>query len=82
MNVSDAVSGGREAVLKALLIANAAKYDECESLRDAKALSLEIRDTVRELAEFEVADESRKPLTVIDELRLRREARAKERKSG
>lgn len=82
MSVSDAVSGGREAVLKALLIANAAKYDECESLRDAKALSLEIRDTVRELAEFEVADESGKPLTGIDELRLRREARAKERKSG
>lgn len=82
MSVSDAISGGREAVLKALLVSNAEKYDGCDSLRDAKALSLEIRDTVRELAEFEVPDESGKALTGIDELRLRREARAKERKSS
>lgn len=82
MSVSDAVSGGREAVLKALLLSNAEKYDGCDSLRDAKALSLEIRDTVRELAEFEVPDESGKALTGIDELRLRREQRLKERKSS
>lgn len=82
MSVSSEVGNGRVAVLNALLVSNAEKYDGCESLRDAKALSVEIRDIVRELAEFEVPDESGKPLTGIDELRLRREARAKERKSG
>lgn len=82
MSVSSEIGNGRAAVLNALLVSNAEKYDGCESLRDAKALSVEIRDIVRELAELEVPDESGKPLTGIDELRLRREARAKERKSG
>ena len=82
MSVSSEVGNGRAAVLNALLVSNAEKYDGCESLRDAKALSVEIRDIVRELDEIEVPDVSDAPLTGIDELRARREARSKERKSS
>lgn len=82
MSVFDALASGREVALRRQLDRIAKEFDECTSRRDLKALSVELRDLQRELAEFEVPDESGKPLTGIDELRLRREARAKERKSG
>lgn len=82
MSVFDALASGREVALRRQLDRIAKEFDECTSLRDLKALSVELRDLQRELAELEVPDESGKPLTGIDELRLRREARAKERKSG
>ena len=82
MSVFDEIGNGREAFLRKQLERVAKEFDACKSLRDLKALSVELRDLQRELAEFEVPDESGKPLTGIDELRLRREARAKERKSG
>lgn len=82
MSVFDALASGREAAMRRQLERIAKEFDACDSLRDLKALSVELRDLQRELAELEVPDESGKPLTGIDELRLRREARAKERKSG
>ena len=74
MAVSDALSDGRAAVLKALLNDITRRYDEAIHPRDAKALAVEIREISAELDELEppVVD---KPKTPLDELRAKREAR-------
>lgn len=76
MDVSDALTSGRAAVLRAQLARVAQEFDRCESLRDLKALSVEIRDIHRELDELEppVAQRAKTPL---DELNERRNSRRK-----
>lgn len=82
MSVFDALASGREAAMRRQLERIAKEFDECESLRDLKALSVELRDLQRELAEIEVPDASDKPRTGIDELKARRDAKLRERRSG
>lgn len=74
MAVSDALSDGRAAVLKALLKDITRRYDESEHPRDAKALAVEIREISAELDELE-PPVVEKPKTPLDELRAKREAR-------
>lgn len=74
MSVADSLGDGRAAVLRAQLQRVAAEFDNCESLRDLKALSVEIRDIHRELDELEppVVQRAKTPL---DELNERRRSR-------
>ena len=74
MAVSDALSDGRAAVLKALLKDITRRYEESEHPRDAKALAVEIREISAELDELE-PPVVEKPKTPLDELRAKREAR-------
>ena len=79
MSVSEANGTGREAVLRALIARLTAEFDACESLRDLKAISVEIREAYRELDEL-APPVVEKPKTSLDEVRQRRESRLK--KSG
>jgi hypothetical protein len=76
MSVSDALPDGRAAVLRAQLKRVVAEFDTCESLRDLKALSVEIRDLHRELDEVE-PPKVEKAKTALDELNERRESKRK-----
>lgn len=76
MTVSDALTSGRAAVLRAQLARVAKEFDTCESLRDLKALSVEIRDIHRELDEL-APPVVQKAKTPLDELNERRQSRTK-----
>lgn len=76
MSVSEALPSGRAAVLRMQLARVAEEFDKCESLRDLKALSVEIRDIHRELDELEPPAVQR-PKTPLDELNERRESKRK-----
>ena len=82
MGVFDSLADGREAALRMQLERVAKEFDDCESLRDLKALSVELRDLQRELAEIEAPAVVNKPATGLDELRARREAKKRERGLG
>lgn len=74
MSISDALSDGRVAALRALLEDITRRYELTESPRDAKALAVEIREIMAELDELDPKPVE-KPVTALDELRSRREAR-------
>jgi hypothetical protein len=76
MSLSDAAPGGRLAGLVALRERLAAEIDACDSSRDVAALSIRFMDVLAQIDELSAGDVD-KPLTALDELRKRREARSK-----
>ena len=76
MSLSEAARGGRLAGLVALRERLAAEIDACDSSRDVAALSIRFMDVLAQIDELSAGTED-KPLTALDELRKRREARSK-----
>lgn len=76
MSVSESLPDGRTATLLKLLERHAIEFDKCESLRDLKALSVEIREIRAELDAL-TPPKVEKPSTSLDEVRQRREERMK-----
>lgn len=74
MAVADSIESGRVATLRALLVSITDLYDRTENPRDAKALAVEMREIMAELDELDPKPVE-KPVTALDELRSRREAR-------
>lgn len=82
MSVSEKIPDGREAMLRAQIRRLAEAFDDCESLRDLKALSVELREANRELDEIKAPEKaSQGPQTGVDELRARREAKRAARRA-
>ena len=74
MTLADAARISRVEALEALRDRLAEEIDKCESARDIAALSNRFQDCLRELAEI-APEQTEKPLTDLDELRAKREAR-------
>jgi hypothetical protein len=79
MSLSEALGEGRLAILRAQLERLTAEFDACDSLRDLKALSVEIREVNREIDELSGGSAAvSAPASPLDELRRKRA----ERKTG
>jgi len=76
MSLSDEAPKGRLAGLIALRDKLAAEIDTAEQSRDVASLSRQFTDVLLQIDELE-APTLEKPLTALDELNKRREARAK-----
>ena len=76
MSLSEVAPKGRLAGLVALRNKLAAEIDTAEQSRDVAALSRQFTDVLLQIEELE-APSLEKPLTALDELNKRREARAK-----
>ncbi|MDQ5860703.1 MAG: hypothetical protein M3536_00375 [Actinomycetota bacterium] len=76
MSLSEAAPNGRLAGLIALRDLLANELDTAEQSRDVAALSRQFTDVLLQIDELE-APTLEKPLTALDELNKRREARAK-----
>ena len=76
MSLSEAAPQGRLAGLVALRDRLAREIDEAQQSRDVAALSRQFSDVLLQIDELE-APLQEKPLTALDELNKRREARAK-----
>jgi hypothetical protein len=76
MSLSEAAPQGRLAGLVALRERLAREIDEAQQSRDVAALSRQFSDVLLQIDELE-APLVEKPLTALDELNRRREARAK-----
>jgi len=76
MSLSEEAPKGRLAGLVALRDKLAAEIDTAEQSRDVAALSRQFTDVLLQIDELE-APTLEKPLTALDELNKRREARAK-----
>jgi len=76
MSLSEEAPKGRLAGLVALRDRLAAEIDTAEQSRDVAALSRQFSDVLLQIDELE-APTLEKPLTALDELNKRREARAK-----
>jgi hypothetical protein len=76
MSLSEEAPKGRLAGLVALRDRLAAEIDTAEQSRDVAALSRQFSDVLLQIDELE-APMLEKPLTALDELNKRREARAK-----
>ena len=76
MSLSEEAPKGRLAGLVALRDRLAAEIDTAEQSRDVAALSRQFSDVLLQIDELE-APNAEKPLTALDELNKRREARAK-----
>jgi hypothetical protein len=76
MSLSEEAPKGRLAGLIALRNKLAAEIDTAEQSRDVAALSRQFSDVLLQIEELE-APSLEKPLTALDELNKRREARAK-----
>ena len=76
MSLSEEAPKGRLAGLVALGDRLAAEIDTAEQSRDVAALSRQFSDVLLQIEELE-APTLEKPLTALDELNKRREARAK-----
>jgi hypothetical protein len=76
MSLSEEAPKGRLAGLVALRDKLAAEIDTAEQSRDVAALSRQFSDVLLQIEELE-APSLEKPLTALDELNKRREARAK-----
>lgn len=76
MSLSEEAPKGRLAGLVALRNKLAAEIDTAEQSRDVAALSRQFTDVLLQIEELE-APSLEKPLTALDELNKRREARAK-----
>ena len=76
MSLSEEAPKGRLAGLVALRDRLAAEIDTAEQSRDVAALSRQFSDVLLQIDELE-APSAEKPLTALDELNKRREARAK-----
>lgn len=76
MSLSEEAPKGRLAGLVALRDRLAAEIDTAEQSRDVAALSRQFSDVLLQIEELE-APLVDKPLTALDELNKRREARAK-----
>jgi hypothetical protein len=76
MSLSEAAPQGRLAGLVALRDRLAREIDEAQQSRDVAALSRQFSDVLLQIDELE-APLVEKPLTALDELNKRREARAK-----
>jgi len=76
MSLSEEAPKGRLAGLVALRDKLAAEIDTAEQSRDVAALSRQFSDVLLQIDELE-APTLEKPLTALDELNKRREARAK-----
>lgn len=76
MSLTEEAPKGRLAGLVALRNKLAAEIDTAEQSRDVAALSRQFSDVLLQIEELE-APTLEKPLTALDELNKRREARAK-----
>jgi hypothetical protein len=76
MSLSEAAPQGRLAGLVALRDRLAREIDEAQQSRDVAALSRQFSDVLLQIDELE-EPLAEKPLTALDELNKRREARAK-----
>ena len=76
MSLSEAAPQGRLAGLVALRDRLAREIDTADQSRDVAALSRQFSDVLLQIEELE-APNVEKPLTALDELNKRREARAK-----
>jgi hypothetical protein len=76
MSLTEAAPNGRLAGLIALRERLAQEIDTAEQSRDVAALSRQFTDVLLQIEELE-APSVEKPLTALDELNKRREARAK-----
>jgi len=76
MSLSDEAPKGRLAGLVALRERLALEIDSAQQSRDVAALSRQFSDVLLQIEELE-APSVEKPLTALDELNKRREARAK-----
>jgi len=76
MSLTEEAPKGRLAGLVALRNKLAAEIDTAEQSRDVAALSRQFSDVLLQIEELE-APSLEKPLTALDELNKRREARAK-----
>ena len=76
MSLSEEASKGRLAGLIALRDRLAQEIDTAEQARDVASLSRQFSDVLLQIDELE-APTLEKPLTALDELNKRREARAK-----
>ena len=76
MTLSEEAPKGRLAGLIALRDKLAAEIDTAEQARDVASLSRQFSDVLLQIDELE-APSLEKPLTALDELNRRREARAK-----
>jgi hypothetical protein len=76
MSLSEAAPQGRLAGLVALRDRLAREIDEARQSRDVAALSRQFSDVLLQIDELE-EPLAEKPLTALDELNKRREARAK-----
>jgi hypothetical protein len=76
MSLSEAAPQGRLAGLVALRDRLAREIDEAKQSRDVAALSRQFSDVLLQIDELE-EPLAEKPLTALDELNKRREARAK-----
>ena len=76
MSLSEEASKGRLAGLVALRDRLAREIDTAEQSRDVAALSRQFSDVLLQIDELQAPLEE-KPLTALDELNKRREARAK-----
>ena len=79
MEMLDAVRAGRLEGLEAIRDRLAEDYVVCESKRDAVAIARMLTEVLLQISELSTGSEE-KPLTALDELRKRREAR--EKKTG
>lgn len=80
MGVYEEIENGRAAMLDAIIRKLAINFDECESNRDLKAISVELREASREYEEIKAPEAStNEPKTGVDELRARRERKLKQR---
>jgi len=81
LSVYGEIENGREAMLLAQIQKLSLAFDECESNRDLKALSVELRAAIAEYEEIKAPEKAKDgaPKTGVDELRARREQKLKAR---